>query len=101
MQQFIYQFKTNKRPELMTDPEAWSEDDNKIAEKHFSHLKNANEEGIVILAGRDPSGIGPAIVIFEAEDEEASKEFMESDPFISSGLFLADLHSCGVALLKK
>ena len=101
MEQFIYQFKEKAGSDLMTNPSAWTEEDNRIAADHFAHLKNAVEQEIVILAGRDPSGVGPAIVIFEAEDEKKALIFMQSDPFIKDGLFLADLYSFGVALLRK
>jgi uncharacterized protein YciI len=101
MEQFIYQFKGNNKPNLMTDLDIWTEEDNQIAEAHFSHLKEATRKGIVIIAGRDPSGVGPAIVIFESENEEKALTFMKSDPFISSGLFLADLHKFRVALQRE
>jgi len=101
MEQFIYKFKPNQKPELMTAPDAWSESDNEIASKHFEHLQAATEKGIVILAGRDPSGVGPAIVIFEAINMDKAVDFMNSDPFISSGLFLVDLHEFRVALQRK
>jgi len=101
MEQFIYQFKENHKPNLMTDPDLWTKEDNRIAEEHFAHLKNATRKGIVVLAGRDPRGVGPAIVIFEAENEVKALGFMKSDPFISSGLFLADLHKFRVALQRE
>ena len=98
MEQFIYQFKENNKPNLMSDPDIWTEEDNRTAEAHFSHLKEATRNGIVILAGRDPGGVGPAIVIFETENEEKALMLMKSDPFISSELFLTDLHKFRVAL---
>ena len=45
---------------------------NRIAEAHFAYLQKATREGIVLLAGRSQDGVGPAIVIFEAESEEAA-----------------------------
>jgi uncharacterized protein YciI len=98
-QQFIYLFEP-VRPELVTDPDAWTEEDIRIGEAHFAHLKRATEEGTVILAGRSTDGIGPAFVIFEAASEEGARRFMESDPFISGGLMRATLHPFRAALVR-
>lgn len=53
------------------------------------------------MAGRSQDGIGPAIVVFEASDEETARAFMEADPFVSSGLFAASLHPYRVALMRR
>ena len=98
-QQFLYQFDP-VRPELVTDPNAWTEEDTRIGEAHFAYLKKATREGIVLLAGRSQDGIGPAIVIFETESEEAAWDFMENDPFISGGLMRASLHPFRDALVR-
>lgn len=99
-QQFIYVFDP-VRPELVTDPDAWTEEDIRIGEAHFAHLKRATEEGIVLLAGRSTDGIGPSFVIFEAASEEEARRFMESDPFISGGLMRATLHPFRAALVRN
>jgi len=98
--QFIYHFEPI-RPELVTDPDAWTEEDNRISEAHFAYLKKATQEGIVLLAGRSQDGVGPAIVIFEAETEEAASSFMENDPFVAGGLMRASLHPFRAALVRK
>jgi len=98
--QFIYHFDP-VRPELVTNPDAWTEEDIRIGEAHFAYLKNAVEDGIVLLAGRSQDGLGPAIVILEAETEEAAQKFMENDPFVSSGLMRASLHTFRASLLRK
>jgi uncharacterized protein YciI len=100
LQQYIYVFDP-VRPELVTDPNAWTENDIQIAERHFAYLKQATEEGIVILAGRSQDGLGPAVVIFEADSEEAARRFMESDPFVSGGLMRANLHPFRAALVRS
>jgi uncharacterized protein YciI len=97
--QFIYVFDP-VRPELVTDPDAWTDDDNRIAEAHWNHLVRATEEGIVILAGRSLDGIGPAVVIFEAASSDAAQRFMESDPFVKGGLMRATLHPFRAALVR-
>jgi uncharacterized protein YciI len=97
----LYQFLPKDRPDLMTDPNAWTEADSIIAETHFTYLKQATEEGIVILAGRSLDGVGPAVVIFESQSEEDAQRFMENDPFVRQGLFNASLHPFRAALVRE
>lgn len=97
--QFIYTFEP-VRPEMVTDPDAWTEEDIKTAGAHFAYLQQATEEGIVILAGRAQDGQGPAIVILEAASEEDARRFMENDPFVANGLMRASLHPYRVALMR-
>jgi uncharacterized protein YciI len=99
-QHYIYVFDP-VRPELVTNPDAWTEEDNRIAEAHWNHLVRATEQGIVILAGRSLDGIGPAVVIFEAESEDEARLFMESDPFVAGGLMRATLHPFRAALVRR
>ncbi len=99
-EQFLYYFGPGPRPELATNPDAWTPEDEQVAAGHFAYLKQATGEGVVVLAGRSQDGVGPAIVIIEVDDEAAARRFMESDPFISEGLFTASLHSFRVALQR-
>jgi uncharacterized protein YciI len=98
--QFIYLFEA-VRPELVTDPGAWTEREVQIAEEHFAYLKRATEAGIVLLAGRSQDGIGPALVIIEVDSEEAARCFMENDPFVANGLMRARLHPYRAALVRR
>jgi uncharacterized protein YciI len=97
---FLYEFRAT-RPELVTDPDAWTEEETDIAQAHFACLKQATKEGIVILAGRSLDGVGPAIVILEAASEEEARHFMESDPFVATGLMRATLHPFRAALVRQ
>ena len=99
-QHFIYVFDP-VRPEMVTNPDAWTEEDNRIAEAHWNHLVRATEEGIVILAGRSLDGVGPAVVIFEVASEDDARRFMESDPFVTGGLMRATLHPFRAALVRR
>lgn len=99
-EQFIYVFEA-VRPELVTNPDAWTEEDTRIAGEHFAYLQNATEEGIVILAGRSLDGNGPAVVIFEADSEEKARSFMQADPFVAGGLMRAKLHPFRAALVRR
>jgi len=100
-QQFLYYFTPGNRPGLSEGPEAWTEADNAVTEAHFLRLKQAAEDGILILAGRSQDWVGPAVVIIEVESEEAAREFMEDDPFVKEGLFGASLHPFKAALMRK
>lgn len=97
--QFIYTIEPT-RPELLTDADAWTDDENRIAQEHFAYLKRATDEGTVLLAGRAQDGLGPAIVIFEASSEDRARQFMEADPFVASGLMRASLHPFRAALVR-
>jgi len=63
---FLYQLGPGPRSELVTEPEAWTAEDEQIGAAHFAYLAEATKDGIVILTGRSQEGVGPAIVIFEA-----------------------------------
>jgi uncharacterized protein YciI len=97
--QFIYLFEA-VRPELVTDPGAWTVEEQRIAGEHVRYLKGAAEEGTVLLAGRSLDGQGPAFVILEASSEDEARAFMEKDPFVAHGLMRATLHPFRVAFQR-
>lgn len=99
--EFIYQFLPGPRPELATDPDAWTEADERVATAHYERLRAAVEDGRVILAGRSQDGVGPAIVVFRAGSEAEARRFMEEDPFVAEGLFGASLHPFRAALVEQ
>jgi len=96
--QFLYVFTPGARPELASEPGAWTDADRSISDQHFAYLEQGAADGIVLLAGRSQDWRGPAIVILEADSEEQAQTFMDEDPFVSSGLFGADLHPFRIAL---
>lgn len=98
--EFLYQFLPGDRPELATDPSAWTEADERAGSAHHERLRAATVEGRVILAGRSSDGIGPAVVIFRANSEDEAKRFMEDDPFVAEGLFRASLHPFRASLVQ-
>jgi uncharacterized protein YciI len=98
--EFIYTYDP-VRPEMVTDPNAWTEEDERVFEAHFAYLKRATEKGIVLLAGRAQDGVGPAIVIFEANSEEEARRFVEHDPFVADGLMRASLHPFRAAFVRE
>jgi uncharacterized protein len=55
--------------------------------QHRAYLATLFEEGKLLLAGpfTDDSG---AMFVFEAEDEEEAREWIEADPFFAAGIFV-------------
>lgn len=99
--QFLYQFIPGDRPGLAIGEEAWTEADEVVASAHFAYLKEATQQGIVLLAGRSQDWVGPAIVIIEVDSEAQAVSFMTSDPFIKEGLFKGSLHPFRAALMRQ
>ncbi len=98
--QYLYRFLPGDRPELATDPNAWTPEDRRIGAAHYERLRTATLEGVVILAGRSLDGAGPAVVIFEADSDDDARRFMEEDPFVRHNLFRAELHPFAAALVR-
>jgi len=99
-EQFLYRFVPGVRPELSTGPEGWTDADHEVTARHIQFLEQGVADGVVIMAGRSQDWVGPAFVILESEDEVAAREFMESDPFLTAGLFGASLHPFRIALTR-
>ena len=81
----------------------WTEAETGVIAQHFARLAKATEAGKVILAGRTTESPDKTfgLVIFEAEDDEAARLFMESDPAIVAAIMTATLHPYAVALQRK
>jgi uncharacterized protein YciI len=98
--QFIYVLHLVPR---LYDDKAWSKDDIAAVDRHFARLKHAIDTDELILAGRT-GGTGDksfGIAIFQAPDEAAARQFMESDPAVVAGVMTAELHPFAVALERK
>ena len=100
MKQFAYVLRPVPR---LHDKAAWTPEDIAAVQKHFAYLKAATEKGQVILAGRtnEPEDKTFGIVVFDAVDEMAAKEFMNGDEAVKSGVMTAELHPFMVALQRK
>jgi uncharacterized protein YciI len=98
--QYIYVLRLVPR---LHDSTAWTDRDNTAVSKHFARLQEATQKGKVILAGRTEESLDKTfgIVVFEAENEENAKHFMQTDPTIVAGVMSATLHPYSVALLRK
>lgn len=74
-----------------------------VVNQHFNYLKDLQEKGVVILAGRtlntDESSFG--IVIFDAHTEEEAQIIVENDPAIRQGVMQAELYPYRIALMAN
>ena len=99
MQQWLYQLKP-ARLEMLTDGPTPEEAE--IVSRHFAHLQDLTQKGVMILMGRtqnnDESTFG--ICIFEAEDESVARMIMESDPAVRAGVMRAVLYPYKIALMR-
>jgi uncharacterized protein YciI len=68
--------------------------------RHFAYLKQALDDGRLVLAGPATDGHFPGIVVFEAADEDEAQAFVEGDPSVQAGVMLAELHPFRVSLLR-
>ena len=98
--QFIYVLRLVPR---LYDDKNWTKDDAAALDRHFVRFKHAIETGELVLAGRtrETGDKTFGIAIFQAPDETAARQFMESDPAVVAGLMTAELHPFAVALERK
>ena len=99
-QQFAYVLRVTPRYQ---EPRAWTEKETAVIARHFERLAKAAESRQVILAGRSTEGLAETfgVVIFEADDAAAARQFMEGDPAVVAGLMSATLHPYAVVLQRK
>jgi uncharacterized protein len=97
--QYIY---TIKLIERLHDPKKWTNDDEQAVNRHFEYLKYQMQQGNMILAGRTQNDLKDTfgIVIFNAQDDDEAKSFMESDPSIQAGVMIGALYPYAIALSK-
>lgn len=78
----------------MTDHEA------EVFGEHFEHLQRLLADGVLVLAGPTLGSTNTGLCVFEAEDEAAAREVMESDPAIAQGVVSGELREMRVSLLR-
>ena len=100
LKQFVYVLRLVPR---LHDDQAWTDADKAAVGRHFARLQAATKAGQVILAGRttEPGDKTFGLVIFEAVDDAAARDFMNSDPSVVEKVMTAELHPYAVALLRK
>ena len=78
-------------------------EEDEIIDQHLAYVEDLTRNGVIIMVGRtlntDATGFG--LTIFEAEDETAAREIMESDPAVKNGIMSATLYPYRVALSRK
>ena len=97
---YVYVLRLDPR---LHDDAAWTDGDRATVSAHFQYLSKATQAGKVILAGRTDESFDKTfgLVIYEAENEEAARAFMESDPAVVAGVMTATLHPYSIALQRK
>jgi len=99
-QQYVYVLRL--APQYQEEA-AWKDIQTAVIARHFERLAEAARAGKVILAGRTTESLDKTfgLVIFEADNEAAAREFMLSDPAVVAQLMTATLHPYAVALQRK
>jgi uncharacterized protein YciI len=87
------------RPELMSKP---TEAEMAAVGAHWEHLKELFRKGTVVFAGRTTKAEGEVfgVVVFHAENEEAARAIMNSDPAVQKGVMKATLFPFSIALAE-
>ena len=97
MAQWLYRI-VPSRPEMVLDA---TPDEQRLVGAHFEYLVDLRDRGILILAGRTQEAEGTfGVTIFEADDESAARDVMESDPAVAAGVFAASLHPYRIAVAR-
>ena len=68
--------------------------------EHFDHLQRLLADGVLVLAGPTLGETNTGIAVFEAEDEDAARRVMQSDPAIAAGIVTGELREMRVSLLR-
>jgi uncharacterized protein YciI len=68
--------------------------------RHVELLTRRLEEGSLILAGPTLGRVNTGICVFEADDEDAARAYMEEDPTISSGIARGELRPFRASFLR-
>jgi uncharacterized protein YciI len=71
-----------------------------ILEEHFQYLKQATQDGIVILAGPCLDQTF-GLIVFRAGSEHLARAFMFNDPSVKKNVMVAELHPMRISLRGK
>ena len=77
--------------------DAATPEENAVMEEHFQYLKQAVEQGVVILAGPCLDKTF-GLVIFHAGNDAEANTFMFNDPSIKANVMMAELHPMRISL---
>ena len=97
--QFLYRLQAGRADFRKTGP---NKEEIPVLQEHYDRLKEFTKKGIVILAGLTMKTDGNAfgIVIFRADSEDTAHDFMNGDPAVKKGVFIATLFPFQVALVQ-
>ncbi|MCB1216984.1 hypothetical protein KDL44_06305 [bacterium] len=100
MKEWLYILRPLREAMLSEGP---SPEEMQVLSAHGAHLQQLLEQGRLVLAGRtqydDMRTMG--LVVLRAEDEDAARRLMESDPPVLAGVMSAELHPYHVAFLGQ
>ena len=68
--------------------------------QHWERIQRLYREGSVVLVGPTMGPINTGICVFEADDEDVARKFMDEDPAIASGIATGELRPFRVSLLR-
>jgi uncharacterized protein YciI len=68
-----------------------------VMNEHFTYLKKASEQGMVLLTGSCLDETFE-IVVLSAENDEMARGFMLNDPAVKSNVMMAELHPLKILL---
>ena len=71
-----------------------------VMEAHFEYLKQATQEGLVLMAGPcldETFGV----VVITAENDQAARTFMLNDPAVKSNVMMAEIHPMKISLMSS
>lgn len=77
-----------------------TEEEQAVWGSHFERLQRLLADGVLVLAGPTLGPINTGICVFEAPDEAAAREIMETDPAVASGFATGELREFRVSLLR-
>lgn len=68
---------------------------------HFDHLNRLLNAGHILLAGRTMGDHPYAVVMLRARSYAEAKSFVDEDPAVKAGIFVADLLPFRIALMHQ
>lgn len=82
-------------------PENATEAEIAIVGSHFAYLQKAHAEGKIVIVGRTQEEPWVGICVFEAESREEAEAFFRQDPAVEQGVFVGNVQSYAVALMRS
>lgn len=80
--------------------EGTTPEEDAVLSRHYEHLRQQTEAGVVLLAGPcldETFGI----IVFRAASPQEAEAFMNSDPAVQAGVMAAELHPFRVSLIRR